>query len=73
MTDANFEDSLKYMRRLELSTGKIVLSTIATLPDGYNLYKYFSTINNLNETADIYGCVYLPTDNVLGMLEVLMK
>lgn len=65
---ANHEN-LKHMRRMDLHSGEVVLSTIATLPEDFNIYKYFLAITNLNESADTYGVIYMPTDNVLGMLE----
>lgn len=61
----------RYMRQLDLRTGKIKLITRREEFPDISIYAYFNSINIMNETADEYGVVYLPTDNVLGDLKEL--
>ncbi len=67
--DNMIHPELKYMRQLELRTGEIKLLPVKK--EDINIYQYFKVIENLNTTANIYGCCYLATDLALGLLQEL--
>lgn len=59
---------LEKQLRLELNSGEV---TEVIVQSGISIKAYFTSLSILNKSSHIYGCVYLATDEALGLLEEL--
>ena len=58
-------ECLKYQWKLDLNTGEVESTSVQ---EGITVKAYFASINILNRSAHVYGCLYLANDEAINLL-----